>query len=254
MKNLLTLFLFCLSVFCLTSCLDDDKPIYYYANEPAIVISENGQYFLETAGNIFSAPGLSDTLKAGDCLWTFFTVDMNNQPDSKYPQVTNLSYQKLENSIVRGVSGDMQDDYNNYIYMAALYKSYIDSTLFFDFLQNESVSFCETTDGLKSTDVMPLMPYGNAYTYEILYNTDSTILVNGIAVPKLYIKSKKIAEYSNQFAPSRCRFAFNMAEFVSKYVNPTTKTVPLYLHYKINTLESGDIYMTFQNYPIKWKP
>ncbi len=222
-----------------TGCLDDGDSASYYEG-PAMVTYENQNPMLKLAGETtLSVPGLSDTLKTGDCLWSYFSTENNI--------VSGLAYQKLGVDTVFESSGDMKDDYNDAIKSAAVYEATIDSVLFFVFSQKEL-----SQSDLKSTGITESSPYGNAYTYEIMYNTDSIIQADGKEIPKLYIKSKKINASSSSL---KSRFAFNMNEFVSKYSDSETGQVPLYLHFKIGTdSEGNDVYQKFQNYPIKWKP
>ncbi len=245
MKNFL-LSLLCLSIFVLTGCSDDDEPVYYYQNVPAIVKYQNQQPYLETPGNLFAASGLSDTLKSGDCLWSSFVVDMNGQPNPNVPQVSSLYYRKLGKDSVRAATGNMLDDYNSFITEAVLYTSYVDSVLFFEFY------ISGMTDNVPVNRVE--YPSSPNYAFEIMYNTDSMMVVNGMNIPKLYIKAKQL---STQAPTSvRYRFAFDMAEFVTKYADTATKSVPLYLHYKTGTTgtSDGDIYKSFKTYPVNWKP
>lgn len=232
-----------------TSCLDDDdKSVYHYSNKPVVVGYEDQTPVLKTGNDVLLAPGLSDTLKAGDCLWSSFTIDMNDQPDSRLLQVSNLLYYKLGKSAIKEVSGTMEDDYTSLIKTAVIYKVDIDSILFFGFTQKKQEALLGTYDAAITDETS----FGNGFDYEIMYNTDSVVTVSGREIPKLYIKSKQILTSGS--VPLNCHFAFDMREFAKKYTDSSTKKIPLYLHYKVGVTEDGeDIYKAFENYPINWE-
>ncbi len=231
--------------------LDDGESVYYFTNEPAIVSYESQSPMIKTMYGMYSTPYLSDTLKAGNCLWTNFILDMNGQSDAKNPVISGLEYYKLGLDMINAISGNMEDDYNDFIFSAGVYKAGIDSVLFFEFTHPLTTDINGFPIDMNTIDINTI-PFKNEYTYEIMYNTDSVIQANGQEIPKLYIKSKKLTK---QIPLSRCRFAFDMAEFILKYADSDSKKVPLYFHYKTGTTPEGkDIYKSFQTYPVVWNP
>ncbi len=236
MKKLLVVFpSFCLLALGFSSCLDDEDPVYYYIDEPAMVKYEDQKPMLETAWGTYYAPYLSDTLRTDDYLWTHFIIDTRNQPDPNLFQVSDLRYKKIGMKPVRIISSDMQDEFNEPIEAAVLYKSYIDSVLFFGFEH-------------KSLDKSAV------YEYELICNTDSIVRVNGKDIPKLYLRAKKTGTSSDLRTSDVRHFGFNMAPFVKANFHEGSDVV-LSIYYKTGTSAQGvDIYKSFIKNPILWKP
>lgn len=247
MKKLLLIIPLSILTLGFSGCLDNEDPVYYFTDEPAIVVYKNQEPMIKTTWGTYSTPNLSDTLKPGDCLWTNFILDMNNQSDSKNPVISGLNYSKLGLTTINSATGDMKDDYNDSILSAGIYKTAVDSVLFFEFFQKRTSRNSNSAHESK----MLAPPFENGFAYKIMYNTDSVIQVNGREIPKLYIKSKRTAQSSSP----NCRFAFDMSEFISKYADLDSKKVSLYLHYKTGISPEGkDIYKAFQTYPVTWIP
>lgn len=235
-KKLFGLTILFASLFGFVGCLDDDEPVWYFYNEPAIVQYSNSKPMLKTAYGRFYVPNLSDTLKTGDHLWASFTVDFNSQPNAGDTTAVGLSYIKImdhatDNSVIIK-AGDMVDTYNDSITTAKLYNSVIGNVLFFGFDQSA--------------------PKGQTYKYEIICNTDSVVVKDGKEWPVLFIRSVKANSPSGDPTTVSSAFGFDMSKFVSKYKD-SNDNVLLYIKYKNGTRKGEDSYKSFQTFPITWR-
>ncbi|MDR2563425.1 MAG: hypothetical protein LBC98_05715 [Prevotellaceae bacterium] len=231
MKRFWSYYWFCLASIAFAAC-SKSEPVYQYINEPAMVTVKGSDTVLRIADGIVYAPGQLKALKPGDCLMAYFTVDLGNQPVANQTHLQNLSYDTIGKNPVRIISGPMQSVFNDSIEEAAMYKRSFDSVLFFIFEHKR---------------------FDYHYTYEIICNTDSIeTRVNGIDIPKLYIRTKLHGNTLSNRKHINC--AFDMSAFAKAYVNPSTKEVNLYLQYKTATKGGSDVYKKFQTYPIKWNP
>ena len=229
MKKFWLYYLVCLTAITFVSC-SKSEPERHYIDEPAVVTLKGTDTVLRIADGILHAPGQLKGLSLGDCLMAYFSVNFDKQPVANQTQVRDLNYIKVERSPVRIISGTMQSEFNDSIKIAAMYSRPFDSILFFVFEHKEG-----------------------AYEHEIICNTDSIeTRVDGIDIPKLYIRTRKLV--TTESSRKKSNFAFDMSAFVKKYVNSDTKEVNLYLQYRTGTKQGVDVYQKFKNYPLRWKP
>lgn len=229
MKKFRLFYLFCAVSTAFISC-SSDEPVYHYIDEPAIVALKGSDTVLHVADGILHVPGQLKDVSPGDCLIAYFTVDLGKQPVANQTQAQNLNYEKIGKSSIRTISGQMQSEFNDSITLASMYSRAFDSTLFFIFEHK-----------------------GGAYEYEIICNRDSIeTRINGMDVPKLYLRAKKTGTSDSN--RKKTRFAFDMAEFVKNYATPNDKEVNLFLQYKTGTKQNKDVYKKFINYPLRWRP
>lgn len=258
MKKFLLIFgvLFIL-LFQFTSCLKDnnnEKPVYYFYDEP-VVVDQMGTYpFIRNESYSFYVPELANnsTLKEGDLLWSSFTVDLDDEKD--YPVVfstihytaKNFHYKTVDSAKVVIPAGAaafqsyLSDNYSAPIELSVLYKYAIDSLWFFAFKQKDNLN----------------------YTYELVLNPE---IENGSNnYPTLYIRAKQVSasgESSGKaYSTDGNIFAFDVAAFVKHYGNmvlpanvPTNNKLRFNLKYKNGVDSDGkDIYKAFMSNPIEW--
>jgi len=254
MKNFIKSFgVFFLLLFLFTGCLKDDdrKPIYYFYDEPAVVIQMGDNPLIRNESYVFHVPELAgDTvLKAGNLLWTSFIVDLDNDVnygedilETYYHTATQFRYQTVDSAKAViptdsiAFQSFLSDDYSAPIELSVLYPYAIDSLWFFGFKQND-----------RSTN----------YTYELILNP--TIEKNSNSYPTLYIRAKQTNASSANSGKARSQdgnvFAFDVADFVKYYndLNISTNQVRFNLKYKTGVDANGnDIYRSFRSNPISW--
>ena len=226
------------------SCSDsDNEPIYYFYDEPAVVESSNNQTLIRTAhGKFFVTDGESGKLNKGDLLMTSFTVDMGNQSSKDTLNAVSFRYDKTDSTKLTLPAGKeefesyLTDSFSDSIDLAVLYKSYIDSLLFFNFTQKEASN--------------------QAREYELVLNPE---IENSNKFPTLYIRAKTTEfdeedDRSNK-GKDKTIFAFDMTEFIDYYRKDISKTesVTFNLKYKIGEDKDGkDVYREFKSNPIRW--
>jgi len=227
------------------SCLDDDdKTTYYFYDEPAVVQSlSDNQAIIRTAyGKFFVSEAENSKLEKGDLLWTSFTVDMNKQLSKDTLTAIGFKYDNIDSTKVtipankEEFESYLADSYSDSIDLAVLYKTYIDSLLFFKFTQKEISN--------------------QVREYELVLNP---IIENSNKYPTLYIRAKTtaISSTGNQSNDEKEEtiFAFDMTEFIDYYrKNISEKTLVTFnLKYKVGeNKEGGDIYKEFISNPIPW--
>jgi hypothetical protein len=242
MKKLFVIpFLFFMS-FGFTSCHDDEEPIYYFWDEPALVetLGSEGP-LIKTPHGKFTAPNLAEKgINEGDVLWTNFYVDMDKQENRDSLVATVFRYIKLKEEKAKlpqtaeTFKELLNDDYTEPFHLAELYNVYIDRYLFFGFYHNGKDKRC---------------------TYEIVCNPEIEAF-NGH--PTLYIRAKEDNSliYMEDAKIGRTIAAFDMTEFLDKYgvtISGGAKAVKFNLKYKIGTNNEGkDIYREFISNPITW--
>ena len=240
MKKLLVIpFLFFMSLG-LVSCLDDDDPIYYFMDEPAMVKSVGDIPTIKTAHDDFIVPPFTGAeVKEGDFLWTAFTVDLNNQPSKDRPWTArDFSYKKVGSSEVKMPATDaefdeyMKDSYIDSISVAVLYNTYIDSVLFFGFSH--------------------VVSSGKAFEYELILKPEKE---KDTEYPTLYIRAKEVKPSVEPLAQNKNSFiyAFDMTEFVKYYKDEISKENPMRFNLKYKVKKEGeDEYRAFESNPIPW--
>ena len=246
MKKLLVIpFLFILSLG-FVSCLDNDDndPIYYFYDEPAIVESlSDDQTVIRTAyGKFFVSEGDSKKLSKDDLIWTSFTVNMSNQPSKDTLTTINFRYENIDSTKVtlpsdkKEFESYLTDSFSDSFELAVLYKTYVDSLLFFNFTQKEAVN--------------------QAREYELVLNPE---IENRNNFPTLYIRAKttELSQSENRSNKGKDNtvFAFDMTEFIDYYRKNISKTEPVTFNLKYKTGEDkdgNDIYREFKSNPIPW--
>ena len=229
-------FIGCIFLFALTlgftSCLDDEDPIWYFWDEPAIVTYPNNKPMLNTHYGRFSVPALSEDLKEGDYLWTSFIVDLGNQPEKSDTIISpgSLKYKKITGSPVI-ITQNIKDDYTDSIANATFYiESVIGEVLFFK---------------LEHKDTK------NSFEYEMLYNPDSVQTVEGKKVHNLYIRCKPIGSAENE--QSGNYHGFDISEFLSYAKREAQDNqVLFYINYKVGTQQGEDKYELIRERYYTW--
>jgi len=237
----------------LTSCLDIDhngKPIYYFYDEPVVVIQTGEAPSIRNESYLFDVPGLAgDTaLKAGNLLWTSFFVELDSQVATNlmtFPyQYTAISfrYEKVDSAQViipvdsESFKSYLSDDYSAAINLAVLYNYKIDSLWFFGFRQQDRSS----------------------YTYELILNPE---IENGSDnIPTLYIRSKQVdasadSSGSAQSTDGYTIFAFDVADFAKHYKETISDNGKLRFNLKYKTgvdANGNDVYRSFMSNPLSW--
>jgi hypothetical protein len=248
MKNFIKFFVLFLIVFDFTSCLDDDNkdPNYFFYDEPVIVESAGDTAIVRSAYGKFCVPSLkTEDLQVNDILWSSFVVEKNDENkihtsgNQYYYKATGFRYAKVDSAKVE-IPADanefqsyLADDYTEKINRAVLYKTYVDSLLFFGF---------EHT----STAV--------SYEYELFLNpqTESS---NGH--PTLYLRAKRRLLTENSYAQyaDQTIFAFDMTPFIDYYRKtfPGKNTIQFNLKYYTDTKDDKAVYREFLSNPLSWQ-
>jgi len=236
-----------------TSCLNDENDkgqVYYFYDEPAVIYQLGKYPMVRNQSDLFYVPELADntTLEGNELLWTSFIVDLNDQEQLDYLSVKHYTarhfkYKTVDSakviipSDVAEFKSYLLDDYSDSIKFSVLYKYAIENLWFFGFKQKDN----------------------STYVYELVMNPE--IEDNQNNYPTLYIRAKKTdpSPRSDDKAYSNDGniFAFDAADFAdyySKTISATDKTVKFNLKYKIGVDANGkDIYREFMSNPISWK-
>ena len=223
------------------SCLDNDNdPVYYFYDEPAIVELSNDQTLIRTAhGLFFVTKAESSRLQDGDLLWTSFTVDMGNQSNKDTLTAIYLKGDYVDKTKPTFPANKaefefhLNDSYSDAFDQAILYKSYLDSLLFFNFTHKKESN--------------------RNREYELVLNPETEDR-NGF--PTLYIRAMEAVDDRHYDKDKdKTIFAFDMAEFVNHYRTNISKTDPVTfnLKYKVGEDKEGkDVYREFRSNPIRW--
>ncbi len=220
----------------LASCNTDPGPDYYN-NVPAIVHYDNSQQlFIKTSYGLFAAPELAGKyFIEGQCLWTSFIVDPDNQPSEGITTASSMQYIEVDHTAAEKVES-LIDSYMDPIDDAVLYALTVGNTLFFGFEHQA--------------------PKGQIYDYEIIFNEEKVIDEDGVKTPILYIKALKRNVPSETTITTVGEFyAFDMTVLLDymKAQNPTIGKIKLYLEYKTGVdTEGNDVYKKFHDYPVTW--
>ncbi len=242
-KFFLLPFLFALTLGFISCSDDDDKsPVWYFYDEPAIVKSVSAgtgspEVIIQTAYGNFSVPELSGSLAEGQCLWTAFTYDMNNQPSPGVMTATAFRYKEIDSTKVLMPADKpafdtyLEDSYSDSIKASVLYLSYVNKVLFFGFSMHDSKS----------------------YGYELICNPD---LDEGSTYPTLYIRARPFIsniKYNSLQTDEKntVHYGFDMTGFLDKYMT-SGNSVTFNLKYKTGTKDGKDVYKSFKDNPITW--
>ena len=254
-KNLLKIFGVLFILFSLfTSCLkndDDRKPIYFFYDEPVVVVQMGENPFIRNESYSFYVPGLADNteLKYNDLLWASFIIDLDDQeqPSSRYATgndfytAKNFNFKPVDSAkvIIPADAAEFQsymsDDYSAPIELSVLYKYAIDSLWFFGFEQKDQSNRL-------------------GHTYELILNPEK----EDSSYPVLYIRSKQVntpAEDQAKDQQNRKVFAFDVADFVKYYKEKYAPTGATRFNIKYkNGIDSNgkDVYKEFMSNPIYW--
>ena len=255
MKSLLKIFGVAFALlFQLTSCVNldnDSKPIYYYYDEPVVVNQTGDNPMIRNESYLFYVPELKENtaLKAGDLLWTSFTVELDDNPSISssvfYYTARNFRYKTIDSVKViipadaEGFNNYLSDDYSTPIEFSALFKYAIDNLWFFGFKHRENSGQLN-------------------YTYELILNPE--IENSSLNLPTLYIRAKLTgssgANSQKAFTTEHGNiFAFDVKDFADYYKEkfPGNDKVYFNLKYKIDVDTSGkDVYKSFLSNPISW--
>lgn len=241
MKSFIKFFVLFFIVFDFTSCLDDNNsdPCYFFYGEPAIVELLGDSSIVRTAYGKFCVPSLkNEDLQTNDILWSSFTVERKDEnkvqmPDDQfYYKASGFRYDKIDSAKViipadaQEFESRLADDYNVRISRAVLYKTYVDSLLFFGFEHGSSTANFE---------------------YELVLNPE---IESSNGHPTLYIRAKAS---SRSYHNTRI-FAFDMTDFVSYYREtfPEKDTLQFNLKYHVKTEDDKAVYREFLSNPLSW--
>ncbi|MCD7972330.1 MAG: hypothetical protein LUG18_06640 [Candidatus Azobacteroides sp.] len=241
MRKLVVFAVLCISLLGLFSCLEGNEPVWFISNEPALVVANDDYLIVKTVYGRFVVPEVAkDTAKVGDFLWVSFVVDFGNQFIPNDTVATHFSFEKINTRTIKiQEGGPMNDTYIDTISEVSFYKSILNNVFFFEFKHRAE--------------------RGQIFDYEIICNEDSLQGENK-DIPALYIRSKKtITGTTENVTDIVQHFGFDMEPYLSKYKDPATNEVKLYINYLAGTNEDEDInekqdvYATYPNYPITLK-
>jgi hypothetical protein len=241
MKRFIKLFILFFIVFDFTSCLDDGNsdPYYFFSDEPAVVESLSDSSIVRTAYGKFCVPSLkNEALQTNDILWSSFVVEKKDEnkvqmPDNGfYYKANNFRYVKIDSAKVIIPADTVEfesylaDDYNEKIDRAVLYKTCVDSLLFFEFEHGSATANFE---------------------YELVLNP---VIESSNGHPTLYIRAKAS---SARTRPDKLIFAFDMTGFINYYWETSSEknTVQFNLKYYAGTGKDG--YREFLSNPLSWR-
>ena len=212
-----------------TACMQNDNPVWYFFDEPAIVTYNGSSVVLKTPYEPYPAPELDGSgLVEGQCLISTFILDYANSP--LVASVINCF--DVHNSQVEVRSGAMEDDFTDSIASAQILPRYVDAMLFFSFKPHTAVE--------------------NAmYQYELVCNTDSiTLGSNGKSVYGMYFRSKNVASGGAESQENKYYYAFDLGEFARTYQEDS-----LYInfYYYTKTHQDEEIYTAFKENPVRYK-
>jgi hypothetical protein len=135
---------------------------------------EMGGYVMNLPTVVLAAPELAPKvengeLKVNDCVLVDFTINYSKQPSAEYYTATEISYQRLNNTPVKVIAGEMMDDYNESISRIALNTSpFYNGNVFIQIDRGETNN--------------------QVYNFELILNTDS---IDENEVPSVFLKSQK---------------------------------------------------------------
>jgi hypothetical protein len=243
MKNFIWFFVLFIIIFDFTSCLDNSNsdPYYSFYDEPAIVELSGDSSVVRTAYGKFCVLSLkNDNLQTDDILWSSFIVEKKDankvqMPDNQFYYIaTGFRYDKIDSAKVvipastQEFESRLADDYTAKIDRAVLYKTYVDSLLFFKFEHASS-----------STN----------FEYELFLNP---AIENSNGHPTLYIRAK--TSPASRLHSGKRIFAFDMTDFITYYERtfPGKNRIQFNLKYYIDTSNGQDIYREFLSNPLSW--
>ncbi|MDR0733721.1 MAG: hypothetical protein LBF08_06650 [Dysgonamonadaceae bacterium] len=241
MNRFIKLFTLLFIVSGFASCLDNNNSDshYFFYDEPAIVESLSDSSIVRTAYGKFCVLSLKDTdLQTNDILWSSFVVEKTDEnkvqmPDNLfYYRATEFRYEKIGGAKViipsdtAEFASYLRDAYREKINRAVLYRTYVDSLLFFGFEHTASDANIE---------------------YELVLNPE---IERSNGYPTLYIRAKAAAGIHR----GKRIFAFDMADFIRYYKVhfPAENTLQFNLKYYIETENDRDVYREFLSNPLSW--
>jgi len=253
MKSFIKVFgVFCLLLFQLTSCLNDDhkgKPVYYFYDEPVVVDQMGDHPIVRNTSYLFYVPGLvgDTTVKTSNLLWSSFIVDLDDQEQvdaiaGTYQYTAkSFRYKTVDSAKViiptdtESFKSYLSDDYSAAINLSVLYNYRIDSLWFFGFRHKDR----------------------SGYVYELILNPE---IESGSNNPTLYIRAKQVDAPESSFGNAQSTdgnliFAFDVADFVMHYKGTISDSsrIRFNLKYKTGVDANGnDVYRPFMSNPISW--
>jgi hypothetical protein len=226
---------------------DNKDPYFFFYDEPAIVESLGDSAIVKTAYGKFCALfSKDDVLQTNDILWSSFVVEKKDEnkvlmPNNQYYyKATAFKYSRVDSVKVKIPANTnefqsyLTDDYTEEIDRAVLYKTYVDSLLFFGFEHAATALI--------------------SYKYELFMNPQTE---SSNAYPTLYIRAirrhfveKPPIQYSNMTI-----FAFDMTDFINYYKKTFSEknTVQFNIKYYIGTENDKDVYREFLSNPMSWQ-
>jgi hypothetical protein len=244
MKSFIKFFILFFVVFDFTGCMNDDNkdPYYYFYDEPAIVESLGDSVIVRTAYGKFCVPSLkNEVLKTNDILWSSFIVEKNDENkvqmpgNQSYYKAAGFRYDKVDSAKVKipananEFQSYLADNYKEKIDRAVLYKTYVDSLLFFGFEHSSSSA---------------------NFDYELFLNPQ---IESSNGHPTLYIRARLAQQ--PKVHHDKTIFAFDMTDFLDYYKKtfPGKNIVQFNLKYYIETKDGKDVYREFLSNPLSWQ-
>jgi hypothetical protein len=229
-----------LSLVFLTSCFDKMANTETFAVDIAVIDYYDGfpdipsdLPFLSFAYSMppnpaIAAPELKGKYKQGDCLFVSFTINYDNQPNSKYFSATDVQHIKISKTNITMLDAEIHN---------------ISDTI--DVLSVDSIKAISIVGSLPCINNNLFLGFDQlnpeqSYEYQLVYS-DSLIQVNDtLEVPILYVcaDAKKPAS-ATSYGNYKCQ-AFDMTRFLEKYTNRENNSFTFFLYYKAGKDAKGN--------------
>jgi hypothetical protein len=199
-----------------------------------------GGLSIHTNYGTFAIPSVTG-VEAGDCIFTHYLLDYDNQPAKTYYTATEVSYKIINQSpaVLLPSSSDLSDEYNDSI--SSL--SYISLNPLFQ----------------GKTFIQAVHPVSGTYRLKMLCHPDS--IVNG--VPTVFIKTGKLTN-TGAYASQGIEEAFDLNPLLSVYGRDTVYTNDYYysaeyrylvlnVKYQAGLKDGKPVYESVSDKPIKFE-
>ena len=183
----------------LSSCLKKGDNFQSFGEEPAIVefSLDLFQPVLSSRWGILVAPELQDKfyteLYEGDVLWTWFTINYDQQPSTEYTVASNVSYFKFEKGWSQATTNgeSTTGDFDLPIEDMGVYNLF-KNVMFLEFIHKA--------------------PKDQKFTYEMTYHPEKTGEISVV-----YIRAKKVGQSSENETTVGYLYTFNMYSFFMQH-------------------------------------
>jgi hypothetical protein len=255
MKKILLIPLALMLLTVISSCFDNDDsvPSYIFTDEPAIYTHIGGREAIKTAYGLFVLPdtnfyhnasakiaaeGLSD----GALLWTEFVVTVSEEnyipltADTACYMALNFRCERVDSSsvVIPASSADaLNDGYDEAIELASLYRSSVETFLFFGFTYDHEA-------------------VGHRYRLVLLPDEKGE---GGF--PTLCIRSQQTETVASAPHPNMREtvYAFDMSAYIRYFRESVSATGPIRFNLKYKTgvnADGTDEYHNFLSNPLTW--